>query len=82
MDMLQVTRAKRHHYFQQRCSVRIKENETADDAHASETVVTEKTTSLCLFLFYNLFRMMLIQFVMICFFSHDIDGNVIFQKRF
>lgn len=48
--MLQGTRTRGHHYFQQKCSVRIKENETADDAHASGTVVTEKTASSYLFL--------------------------------
>lgn len=32
---VQVTRARGHYYFQQRCSVRIKEDETVDNARAS-----------------------------------------------
>jgi len=42
----QGTRARGYYYFRQRCSVRIKENETADDAHALRTeIVTERIVS-------------------------------------
>jgi len=38
----QGTRARGYYYFRQRCSVRIKENETADDARVSRTeIITE-----------------------------------------